>query len=344
MILTIFVTCPSELGDDYLKLYREALLRWNRSGLADAQIILLPQRKISIDVDPFEVCNIDFEHVGGYPVWDVMRHVRAAWPMVLGEYVSFDHPEFIWGPGRLEKTIEFLKTRRPIYAMGNLRRPGIISGEKAKNFRESESSKAAAIWFRRFMEENSLYYEAAAAFEFLQTTQWMYWLASEQKPGPQPWVEDVFYADKAWLDSFGFVRGDIELPFQDVYDLMQMAARTLFQFGLPFYCFRMTQDVNRLIHLYHQRNYSSWTPEMRDWFFSDPDRWKGTRFLDEEIWQSLIELKSDPKMTDKPVSEFRFGPRGTAINYGVEIAKWLSGDGVDVMRKFYARRAGNGFK
>lgn len=338
MFLTIFCVVPSRMGDDYLSLYREALLRWNARGLEDTQVIILPQREIGIDISPFELYPFEFERVTGYPVWDLMKHVRAAWPRVKGQYVTFDHPEFIWGPDRLDRTIAYLQAYKPIYAMGNLRRPGAVDEATASDFRDDQS-RAAAEWFRAFLR--GAWDSADKAFEYLQTTTWMYWSGAQQKPGPAPWVEDVFYCPKNWLDAWGFCNYGLELPFQDVYDLMQYAVRTHYQFGLPFQCLRMPQSINRLMHLWHPRYFSSWSPEMRDWFFAQPERWKDTRFLDKELWDRLIAFNHLPQKekNTKPISELRFGPRGTSVRYGVAISQWLQDGGVEVMREFYAQRA-----
>ncbi len=338
MILTILTNCSSELSPDYLRLYREALLRWNDKGLAETQVILLPQSPLQpSQTDPFEVVETEYESVNGYPVWDLMRAVRQAWPKVQGEYVTFDHPEFIWGPGRLDKTIAWLKGYRPVYAMGNLRRPGTFE-EIANRDARDDVSKYASDWFKGFLDRGD-WDEAANAFEYLQTAHWMYWVTRPQKPGPNPWIEDAFYADKGWLDLWGFTRYDMELPFQDVYDLIQRAAQTLYQYGVPVQCLRMPESINRLIHLWHPRAWGSWTAEMRDWFLAQPDRWKKIRFGEREIWERLIAFRKAPVKDSKPVNEVRFESRGTATNYGVALAAWLNNGGVEAMRKFYAERS-----
>lgn len=343
-MLTLFVVCPVELDLGYLTLYREALLRWNKAGLRETQVILLPQQEIPVSLsDGFEVSETKFEQVNGYPVWDVMKAVRQAWPMVRGEYVSFDHPEFIWGPGRLEKTIEWLKGYRPIYGMGNLRRPGEWENINQPNSRDDISQNASG-WFKSFLDLN-LWEDGAEAFEYLQTTHWMYWAAKAQRPGVNPWIEDAFFAEKEWLDLWGFTRYELEMPFQDVYDLMQIAVRTLYQYGLVFDCVRMPQSVNRIMHLWHPRAWGSWTPEMRDWFFSQPDRWKKTSFADPKLWEGLIDFQHNPQKACEPVVRLRFGPRGTCVNYGVEISRWLNEEGgVEAMKAYYADRKERGLR
>ena len=337
MFLTIFTVCPCELDAIYLKLYREAIIRWNPKFWQDVQVILLPQSPIEPRrTDPFEVVETEYAQVNGYPVWDVMRAVRQAWPRVQGKYVTFDHSEFIWGPNRLENTIAWLRAYQPLYSMGNLRRPGDWDETCKINARDDISPKPST-WFRSFLEGGD-WEGAAHAFEYLQTVHWMYWAARQQRPGPNQWMEDVFYADKEWLDLWGFARHDLELPFQDVFDLMQMGVRTLFQYGLVFECVRMPQSVNRILHLWHPRAWGSWTPEMRDWFLAQPERWRKTSFLDRKLWDRLIAFQRNPQSDCAPVSILRFGPRGTAIRYGVSIADWLNQGGVEVMQEYYAER------
>lgn len=333
MTLTILTVCPAELDKEYLRLYREALLEWNREGLTETQVVFLPQRPLEMDVAPFEVVQVEFEQVGGYPVWDVMRSVREAWPNVRGDYVTFDHPEFIWGPGRLQETIGWLDATVPVYGLGNLRRPGDLMEINRRDTTE-DISCTASEWFRRYLEEGR-WDEAAGIFEHLQTVHWMYWAVAQQKPGPNPWVEDVFYARKDWLDLWGFASFGRECPFQDVYDLMQVAVATMVRYGLGFYCIRMPQSINRLIHLWHPRAWGSWTPEMRDWFLSQPERWQRTSFLDRRLWEQLLAFRASPTKDCKPVATLRFGPRGTAINFGCAVADWLNNGGVEAMKNYF---------
>lgn len=339
--LTILTVCPFELDSSYCKLYREALLNWNEEGLAETQIILLPQGPIESDVDPFEIVPVDFEQVEGYPVWDVMRSVRAAWPFVRGQYVSFDHPEFIWGPDRLVNTIAWLKGYRPLYALGNLRRAGCLEELTQPNSRDI--SEEPSKWFRAILEAGD--WEAAIEpFEYLQTMHWMYWKSAFQRPGANLWIEDLFYLDREWCDIWGLARYQDELPFQDIWDLTQMIVRTFFQFGLPFDCVRMPMIINKTLHLWHPRSRANFSPAMRDWFLSQPERWSKSAFGDPALWDGLIDLWKDSKADNAPLVKARFGPRGTAINYGVFLSQWLANGGIEAIQRFAEERRERGLR
>lgn len=338
MFLTILVPCPTELGWEYLYLYREAMLRWNKAGLAETQVILLPQGKLpSVDLDPFQVINVPFDKVGKYPIWDVMRSIRAAWPHVRGEYVSVDHPEFLWGPDRLDRTIAWLKGYRPIMGIGNLRRPGAMKETSNDSEARDAISKDACSWFRTFLNRDD-WSDAAGAFEYLQTVQWTYW-APTAPAGPTMWMEDVFYADKAWLDTWGFARYDLEMPFQDVYDVLQVSTKMMAQYGLPVMCQRMPQRINKLMHLWHPRPWSSFVAEIRDWFLSDPTRWQKSSLGNKDLWNDLIAYAKSPAGKPyNPVHTVRFGPRGTATNYAVSLSTWLNAGGVEALQEFFENR------
>jgi len=332
-VLTVLCVIPCELDDSYLRLYREALLRWNREGLAETQIILLPQGKAPGLQTDFEVVSTPFERVDGYPVWDVMRQIRAAWPCVRGQYVTVDHPEFLWGPGRLDKTIAWLRGYRPIYGLGNLRRAGSL--EEVTSLQARDLSQEPSLWFMQRLQAGE-WDEAARLFEWLSTMHWMYWcptgLRTPPRPGTSDWIEDVFYIDKAWLDAWGFTRYDNEMPFQDVWDVLQVAIRTQQLYGVQFECTRMPMDVNKLYHLWHPRMRNNLTPKMRDWFLAQPQRWGQSAFSDPDLWACLI------ARDNAAVRRLRFGGRGTAATYRAAVSRWLDAGGVEIMQDFFRER------
>lgn len=334
--LTILTIIPHELDDSYLEHYRDALLNWNKEGLADAQVILLPQGKsLPQSSFPFEILSCEFESVDGYPIWDVMKQIRTAWKSIRGDYVTVDHPEFIWGPERLERTINWLRGYRPIYALGNLRRDGCWEQITQLNCREI--SRDPSLWFKRFLEEGR-WEEAITPFECMSTIQWMYWRGPPQRPGTNEWIEEVFYADRQWLEAWGFISHGGEMPFQDVWDLLQVATKIQRIYGLPFDCHRMPMNINKIRHLWHPRLRSNLTPAVRDWFLSQPERWAKSSFGNADLWRDLLLVGKNNGEGNNSVHELRFGPRGTAANYRAAVAAWLDNGGVEKMQQFYLER------
>jgi len=165
----------------------------------------------------------------------------------------------------------------------------------------------------------------------------MYWTAQPQKPGRVSYIEDAFIASKAWLDAWGFSEISYEMPFQDVYDLMGVTFNSMYMMKAFPQVYRMPQWFNKLWHLWHPRNWESWSEEIRDWFMAQPERWKGTRFIDQKMWGELIDSrrKGWPK-DNAPVNNFRHGPGGTTIRWGQEVSRRLQRDKGASLREFYA--------
>ena len=342
--LTILLTDSVELDQSYLDLYFQALRDWNANGLDDLQVIILSQRKDCLRASllaagqrfDVRVLECDHDFAGGYPIWDILSSARKAWPLVEGEYVHFSHPEFIWGPGRLRKTIDWLKANRPYYANGNLRRPGKhadIAAQKTADHCVIEPSEN----LRKLMASGQMD-AASRLFDSMPTCWWMFWIP-EQKPGDVPYAEDVFFADKEWLEAWQFTAHGGELPFQDVYDLMGMAFNSMLpKYKLAPQCVRMPQSIHKMIHLWHPKAWDSWTPEVRDYFLGNPERWKGTKFLDAAIWERLIASRGAGMPKDgQPVSNLRNAPGGTVTRYGLDLSVWLQSGGKDQLEDFYRK-------
>jgi hypothetical protein len=340
--LTIIVTHPAELDRSYLDRYLRCMAKWNRNGLKDTQLILLMQRSTEVIQPQYVGINLsviypDYEMVNGYPIWDTMKTVRTLWPQIDGQYVTFDHTEFIWGPDRLENTINWLVKNRPVYAIGNLRRPGTFD-EVADLKLSTDTVKRYSDWFTDTLDsgDDACEERAANIFEMMETAHWMYWDSRPQKPGAVSYIEDVFYADKRWLDTWRFAQYPGERPFQDVYDLMGIAFQSLMKLNVHPKCVRMPQLVNRILHLWHPRLWLTWTEEIRQWFASNPVRWAGTRFLDKVLWDDLIQSRINGWPKDHaPVNNFRRCPNGTVTSYGVAVSTFLQRGGADRLKKFY---------
>lgn len=345
--LSVVVFDTVELEPSYLGLYFDSLLHWNAEGVAQTQFIVVSQRKdVSVTEDICKrvpesvVCRVHAprqDWVNGYPVWDILASLREVWPEVRGRYVTFNHPEYIWSPNRLERTIDWLYRERLYFVLGNLRRPGRYKDIAAQHTADHCIREASDRLHNTMMKGD--WKLAASVCETLPTCWWMFWTGVEQHPGRVPYIEDAFLLDKEWLDSWEFVRHGGELPFQDVYDLIGNAVRsTLFKYNVqPRYCYRMPLDANRIIHLWHPKVWGSWRPEIRDWFLSNPDRWKGTKFLDPTIWNQLIEIRAKMPKTYQPVNTLRNAPGGTVTRYGLALSEWLRAGGHEQVNRFYAR-------
>jgi hypothetical protein len=341
--LSIILFDPFEMPASYLDLYFRALTEWNKDALEQIQVLVITQRQNDHEErleiarrQPFDVSFFitNHEFVGGYPIWDNLSSARDVWRHVTGRYVTFHHPEFLWGPGRLRSTIDYLKDTCYYVANGNLRRPGTQEkvADKSKPFEDCVKSVSDVL----LNAMNTDMQFAAEVFEDIPTARWMF-MCQEQPYGQVPYIEDLFFADKEWLDSWRFIRHGGELPFQDVYDPFGMAFNNiLHKFKIQIPCYRMDQSVNRMIHLYHRKTWQSWTPEVRDWFLSQPERWKDTKFLDAPTWEMFIGCNGDlPKNTNLKNS-FRHVPGGTVNKYAISMSEWLQAGGARKVEQFYA--------
>lgn len=347
--LTILLIDNAEIDPSYLDLYFGALREWNLEAIKDTQIIAISQKKVVNDLQavcagqpyPVEIVHAEHEFVGNYPIWDILASARQVWPAVRGRYVTFHHPEFIWGRNRLRKTLTWLADNAPYFAMGNLRRPGShreILQQKAYNacVRSYSDQLKTLMNGGRGFNENHTRPNAIKLFEAMPTCWWVYW-APEQKPGPAPYIEDLFFADRDWLDSWAFTEHGGELPFQDVFDLIGAAMTKLAVKNLAPRCQRMPQDVNRIMHLWHPKAWYSWTPEIRDWFFSQPERWAGTKFLDAAVWERVITYQKTMPKSGAPITPLRSAPGGTVTRYAAALNQWLFSGGYDRVSEFYSQ-------
>lgn len=340
-ILTIILVDVFELDTSYLSLFLEALREWNSTGLEDTEIILISQKRSATEAHaicakhstPIDVVHARQDWVDGYPIWDNVTAVRNVWPMVRGRYVTFSHPEFIWGPDRLQLTIDWLKKERPYLALGNLRRTGTnkdVVEQKTQDHCNKELSEA----LRWFMTEGK-WEDAAGYFESIKNSWWTFW-TPEPKPGVTPYSEDVFFADKDWLDAWQFIWHGKDYPFQDVYDLMGTSVLSVLQKNMlsPIVT-RIPMPINKLMHLWHSKEWQSWTEPVRDYFFSNQIRWQGTKFLDPVIWERLLQVRTNMPKNGQPVGNLRNAPGGTVTRYGMALSQWLRTGGVNALGDFY---------
>jgi len=99
----------------------------------------------------------------------------------------------------------------------------------------------------------------------------------------------------------------------------------------------MTQETNRMMHIHHKKEWRSWTPEIRDWFMTQPRRWRDTRFLDRDVWDAFIAQNGQFDKNGALKNNFRHVPGGTVTRYGLSMSEWLQRGGASLLRTFYDR-------
>ncbi len=222
--------------------------------------------------------------------------------------------------------------RKQFLVLGNLRRPvekgKVYSRHDRKGSDTLTSAMSAGHWT-----------EAAQIAETVNTVHWIYWNGAPS-PKENGWLEDVFFADRGWLEAWKMPTHGGRQPFQDIYDLVGRAGQTMSRFRMMPVVSRMPLETNRMIHLWHPRVWSTWTIEMRDYFLKRPE-WRGTEFANAILWRELIELrKRSDKGRFRAVVQLRMGARGTVTRYGMELRAWLAHGGTNQLRAFYDSRKG----
>ena len=308
------------------------------------QVLVMSQRKSSWSVrqhaenQPFSVEVIDCDQPRdstGYPVWDVVSAVRNVWPRIRGRYISFNHIEYIHGPGRLAKTCDWLIENRPLVAMGNLRRVVAHTYDWRKRIRDVQDPLNQT--FATLIDE--------CYWAFLQDhwdlfgqAPWIYWL-EEPKPDSTKWLEDVFFADREWFETMRFFEWGGRLPFQDVYDLMGPAMVKLERHGLAPKCPRIPRAVHDSCHILHDRMWGSYTATMWKWFREHADEFANTTLVRDDLWKLV--LMPDGCGDEAPgqaIDRFRRAPSGTVNRWLTEFSEWLQNGGAEIVQQFYEIR------
>jgi hypothetical protein len=335
MKLTIVITQSEELGLEYLRWNFESLKRWNADGLPDTEFVVICQRRGPgpvVDLCnstglPVQIIHPAQEFVGPSPVWDILASLRESWPLFGGDYVSFHHPEFIWTPGSLRRTIDHLVADAKKYiVLGNLRRPAVQGSRYVRN------SCASSLPLMEAMERGE-WERAVEIVGGLHTTHWIFWGDEPQKAAAR-WLEDVFFADRSWLEAWRMPDHGAPQPFQDVYDLMGRALQIMPRECAAPPITRMSLETNRIIHLWHPRAWDTWTPEMRDYFLKRPE-YAGTELHNPLLWPQLIKLRQQKDTGSfRALIQLRTGPRGTVTRYGHALRSWLAHGGGAKLREF----------
>jgi hypothetical protein len=336
--LTLIINHPYELHPEYLSWCLDSLVEWNAEGLKNTQVIVLSQHnsdftqiKATRLIDDLSIYKVDQQYAkNGYPIWDVMAALRAIQDKIVGKYICVMHSEFIWCRDRLQATIDWLLNNKPILALGNLRRPGNEADAKVK-----DQPGCSRYYSERIL--NKFYHDwdkAAWLAELQPSMPWLYWY-NYSKYSEKTWLEDVFFANFKWLQTWkAFEHGGM-LPFQDIFDLIGESMLVLATRRLSPPTPRIPIEINRLIHLWHPKAWDSWVPEVRDWFMERQDQWKDTVFTNPNSWNVVITKRT----AWAPISDFRQGHGGTLIRYTTDLVHWLNDGGIKLLQQFYCDHA-----
>jgi hypothetical protein len=299
--LTILVPLIPERGHKYFDFYMRSLKEWNHEALDHVQLILIKQdsdQSVTLDEIPLPLTVVDpqYPRVDGNVIWDTLASWRASWEQIRGSWVTTSHEECIWYPHRLRRTLEYLRETDRKLVMGNLRRTDHLP------------------------EQTEIPFDPER-IEELETQRWGYWLPETVASNDATWEEDIFFARKDWLDSWRMPWLCTDMPYQDVYEIFTGAVECM-NYGPVA---RMPLETHAQLHLTHQKDYSHYSPEVRDWFLSDP-KWAGTPFANMRLWESLIEKREEVEENRHNMIKLRHGPGGTVTRYVEALKKemWQS--------------------
>ncbi len=343
--LTILLFVDAEKPITWDQRWFGAVRELNPTACDRIQVLVMSQRKSSLSVrtiaaeQPFAIEVIDCDQprdATGYPVWDVVSAVRSVWPRVRGKYVSFNHIEYIHGPGRLAATCDWLLDRKPLIALGNLRRIVAHTYDWSKRIRNVQDPMNRVF---ATLIDDCYWAFLADHWDLFGEAPWIYWL-SEPDFHSTVWLEDVFFADRQWLDTMRFFEHGGRLPFQDVYDLVGLAISKLDRHGLAPACPRIPRSIHESCHIIHDRLWGSYTSTMWDWFREHADEFPDTPFLRDDLWR--IVLTPDGCGDERPgqaIDRFRRAPGGTVTRWLADFSEWLQSGGAERVQEFYAERA-----
>ena len=340
--MTIFVTEDAEKEPLYLQRYFRCLEWFHACARPYVQVVVLCQTESPdyaqhlLDTSGWDGFVVQLAHPrpGGYPLWDVCAEAAAAWPQVKGEYITFNHSEFMHYPGRLWSAIQCLRAKKPTIALGNLRR---YNAPEKHVGAQREFSKAHSALVASAIDGGDPLL-AADWMNGMVTRCWIYW-GPEPEPGPSDYREDVFFARKDWCDAMHFWDHADRMVFQDVYDLIRAAIEEASKWGLTPDCIRMTRAEHEAHHLWHSRLWKCWQPAVKEWFFSQGAAWTDTRFRSTENWnRCLAEAEAGWTGSNRAVQDMRRGPASTVARFRSNIGDWFQSGGADAVRQYIEAR------
>lgn len=345
-LLSILLFIDVEKEREFDHRWFSALRGLNPRALDDLQVLVLCQRdqdtalRELIAQQPFRA-SLHFTNQpragDGYPIWDNVAAIREVWPLVEGEYVTFSHAEYVHGPGRLRRTMNWLVDERPILALGNLRRIIRSSGD-FRGYVENENDPMNLLFAALVDGECwSILRDHWGVFSQLP---WMYW-NPEPLPGKRAWLEDIFFARRDWFTALRWWEHGGKLPFQDIYDLMGPGLERLNRDKLKPDVYRLPREIHEAVHILHRKTWGSYTVAVREWFKRHRREYADTTMTRWDLWDRI--LMTDKRKQPTPglvVSDFRRAPGGTVTRWCVDFSAYLQDGGARAVRDYMDKHAG----
>jgi len=337
-ILTILLVEDMEKEPAMVARFFMGLKEMNIEAMDRAQVIAISQREYSPELEmaisaaPFPVQLVYADHpraANGYPIWDVCAEVRQVWPLIRGEYITFAHTEFFYGPDRLTRTIEWLDRHKPVVALGNLRRLGT---DKAHWRNRTQDPEPGVGDIFRELVDCGLAGPIRKTWEAFPTWHWPYW-----RPGvreDEKWDEDVFYARKDWFEAIKMFWHEERLPFLDVYDIVGKCMERLSRNDLQPRCRRLDMDTNMIMHIDHTRPRLAFGIDCYKWFLDRADDWADTTCMRHDIWGTMLHEGSDMKSKLQAIEHYRRAPGGPVTRWASNFSGWLQTVGADIVIEY----------
>jgi hypothetical protein len=338
--VTIVIVQDTEKDLDYLSYCLRGLWELNVDALSQCQVIVINQHPDDADVveacrlHPLDVAVINAEHpvVDGIVIWNVQESLRNVRPLMRGRYMTLWHPEYIADIGAVGRMIGWLrKNNEPLLTRGNLRRLGQKVG---RDFPVEQHRKVSQA-FRQAMDKGAL----ASFTPTVANVPWDHYApAAQLRATYRRWREDVFYARLDWLDATRFLHHADRLCFEDVFGLMGQLYQCLTVAGLAPAAPAPPPEAARMWHLWHPKRYQHFTPEVRRYFFADPQRWHGTAFLNRELMDRLVDRDRGHPLTCQTfrnaLRQLHVGPGGAFPRFSQAVKRWLLNGGGKAIKPF----------
>jgi hypothetical protein len=338
--LTILLFVDVEKDRQFDRRFFDTLRHLNASAMDHIQVVVLcqrdrdPQLEELVSTLPCDREVVYCEHPkndAGYPVWDVCAGVRQAWPRVRGEYVTFSHTEYANGPDRIRRTCDWLMSRRPVFAMGNLRR--VVPHRWDWRKRRLDIGDEMSLCLTALVDGHY--------WDFLRE-QWSLftghpWVSWQPQPGPgspRPWLEDVFFARRDWLEVTRFFHHGGDLPFQDVYDLVGPGLERLCRHKVGPVVWRLDRETHEACHIAHTKCWGSYTAAMRRYFERNRKAYRDTTMIRWDLWDAVLKPDGCGAAPGQAVSDFRRAPGGTVTRWCADFSGYLQTGGEEKLREY----------